>query len=224
MAVAGFPCLRNGIENRFRTLVAETRLLQSTADLRLLCLHQTVEGARVGPRDFVFRRGPDVIPGRDLPSGIAAVLAGHIHRQQILTHDLSAHPLPAPVLYPGSTERTSLAERNEPKGFLVLELRPSPTGGRLAAHRFHELPTRPMAAVDLEVTGMEPAALERALWEALRGLDPTSVVVLRVSGELSPPARDVLSAENLRRRAPGSMSLSLRMPRTTRAGRTAESR
>ena len=131
VAVAGFPCERKRIESNFAALLRKTGGRGASADVRLLCLHQTVEGARVGPADFVFRRGPDVIRGRDLPTGFAAVLAGHIHRHQVLTHDLAGRKLAAPVLYPGSIERTSFAERDETKGYLILEIEPSADGGRL---------------------------------------------------------------------------------------------
>ena len=113
-------CQRDGIRDRLRTLIAECGVRDADADIRLLCLHQTIEGARV--EGFTFRAGPDIVRGRDVPSGFAAILCGHIHRSQVLTHDLAGRKLRAPVLYPGSVERTSLAERNEAKGFLVIKL------------------------------------------------------------------------------------------------------
>jgi DNA repair protein SbcD/Mre11 len=135
VAVAGFPCERNGIEARFAGLLEQTGWRDVPAQVRLLCIHQSVEGATVGPVDYVFRRGPDVIPGRAIPRGFAAVLAGHIHRHQVLTRDLGGRSLAAPVFYPGSIERISAAERNEAKGFVMLELDPAE---RVAAWTFHE--------------------------------------------------------------------------------------
>ena len=41
--------------------------------MRLLCLHQCVEGATVGPGNFTFRGADDVIRGADLPAGYHAV-------------------------------------------------------------------------------------------------------------------------------------------------------
>jgi DNA repair exonuclease SbcCD nuclease subunit len=76
-------------------------------------LHQSVEGAQVGPVNFTFRNGPDVIPRRAIPRRFAAVLAGHIHRHQVLDAG-------APVFYPGATERTSYAEAGETKGCVTL--------------------------------------------------------------------------------------------------------
>lgn len=69
----------------------------------------------MGPVNFTFRNGPDVIPCRAIPQRFAAVLAGHIHRHQILDAG-------APVFYPGATERTSHAEARETKGCVRLTL------------------------------------------------------------------------------------------------------
>ena len=135
VAVAGFPCERNGIEAKFAALVEETGWRDVPAQVRLLSFHQSVEGATVGPVDYTFRRGPDVIPGKAIPRGFAAVLAGHIHRHQVLTHDLAGRTLAAPVFYPGSIERISNAERNEAKGYVTLDLDPEK---RTAAWAFHE--------------------------------------------------------------------------------------
>ena len=140
VAVAGFPCERNLIASRFAALAEQSEWRSARADIRLLAFHQSVEGATVGPADFVFGRNADVIAGHSIPNGFATVLAGHIHRHQVLTSDLAGRPFAAPVFYPGSTERTSNAERGEAKGFLTLELEPDSLGrGRVAAWKFHEL-------------------------------------------------------------------------------------
>lgn len=138
VAIAGFPCERNRIAEKFAGLLERTRWRSVSSAVRLLCVHQTIEAATVGPVDYVFRRHPDVIPGRAIPRGFAAVLAGHIHRHQVLTTDLSGRPLAAPVFYPGSTERTSSAERNEAKGYVTMELAVDELdGGRVQSWTFH---------------------------------------------------------------------------------------
>jgi DNA repair protein SbcD/Mre11 len=140
IAVSGFPNERDRIREQFEHLLARTQWQSTPADLRLLCLHQTIEGAMVGPANFVFRGAPDVIPGRAIPSGFAAVLSGHIHRHQVLRADLGRRPLASPVFYPGSTERTSLAERYEAKGYVTMEIAADRgTGGRIRAWEFHPL-------------------------------------------------------------------------------------
>jgi DNA repair protein SbcD/Mre11 len=209
VAVSGFPCVRNGIRSRAAEMLAATDW-RARADVRLLCLHQTVEGATVGPAGFVFRGGPDVLPARAIPRGFAAVLAGHIHRHQVLTRDLAGRRLSAPVVYPGSVERTSFAERAETKGFVILEIEPAECGGgRLAGLAFRELPARPMEVADVHVEGLGPEALTLRLAEVLRGLPGNAVVQLRCRGRLRPGSEIALRAEALRRLHPSGMLVSL---------------
>ena len=127
VAIAGFPNERDQIADRFAFLLERTQWQHTSAEIRLLCIHQTVEGATVGPVDYTFRRAPDVIPARAIPSAFAAVLAGHIHRHQTLSG--------GQVVYPGSTERTSSAERFESKGFVTLQIERQ----GIVDYRFHEL-------------------------------------------------------------------------------------
>lgn len=138
-AFGGFPYSGQMAGGGFEALVDQTGLQRSAAPVRVLCLHQLFEGAKVGVRDFTFRTAPDVIPARALPPGVAAVLSGHIHRGQLLSRDPRGRPLVAPVIYPGSTERTSSDERLERKGYVKLELAPEGAGGRLVDASFEIL-------------------------------------------------------------------------------------
>jgi DNA repair exonuclease SbcCD nuclease subunit len=113
LALAGFPFVRHNIRNEFSSLLEQTDWQNTKADGYVLCIHQSVEGARVGPVNYTFRHRPDVIKATDIPQQFTAVLAGHIHRFQILTRDLRGNSLPVPILYPGSIERTSFAEKDE---------------------------------------------------------------------------------------------------------------
>ncbi len=207
VAVAGFPCERDRICDRFHELVAATGILGAEADVRLLCLHQTVEGARV--EGYTFKTGADVVRGRDIPEGIAAVLCGHIHRAQLLTHDLAGRELAAPVVYPGSVERTGFVERHEAKGFVLLELVPGSGGGRLRRRRFVELPARPMVVLNLDAAGMESSGLRRRLERELGRLPEDAVVQLRIQGAVDAEAATVLRAAALRELHPPTMTVDL---------------
>ena len=222
VALVGFPFQREDVRGRFGRLLGETGWLDRPAEVRLLCLHQTVEGARVGPAGYTFRRGADVIRGADIPGGFAAVLAGHIHRSQVLTTDLSGRSLAAPVLYPGSIERTSIAERHEAKGFMTLQVRPDAGGGRLESWQFHELPTRPMIDLAVDVESLDRPRLANRLRESLAALDPDAVVRLRVRGSPEPAAADLLAAAALRSLAPPTMTITFgrsgQPPRSARPG------
>jgi len=138
VAFTGFPYVSE-VRDRFPTLLAEACADAPAADVRLLCLHHCVEGATCGPGNFTFRGGPDVIPRTAFPRDIAAVLCGHIHRHQVLY----AEGLP-PVIYSGSTERTSRAEVGETKGVVLLRL----DADGLLRHEFRPLPDHGAEPID----------------------------------------------------------------------------
>lgn len=214
IAVSGFPFERDDVRGRFSELVESTGWRDHPADVRLMCLHQTVEGAKVGPVGYTFRRGADVIRGRDLPAGFAAALVGHIHRRQVLTHDLAGRAMAAPVLYPGSIERTSAAERDEPKGYMILEIIPDEsTGGRLEHWTFHELPARPMVDVDLDPAGFDRDRLAAWFKESLAEIDQDAVVRLRLVSVPEGEAREALKAAAVRDLTPPTMTVTVQWPR-----------
>jgi DNA repair protein SbcD/Mre11 len=206
LAISGIPFAPE-VRRDFPALLAATGHADTTADVRLLCLHQAVEGSKVGPVGFTFRDGADVVRGRDVPPDFAAVLSGHIHRAQVLVRDLAGRPLASPVLFAGSTDRTSFAERNEPKGTFLLELDRNGTPGGSATWEFRELPVRPMVELELE-PGDEAGSFEVRLRAALSGLDPASIVRIRLPHEPSPSVVPLLGAAALRSAAPASMTVS----------------
>ena len=218
VALSGFPCERERVGERFPALLAACGP-PGDADVRLLCLHQTVEGATVGPRGYTFRRGPDVIPGRAIPAGFAAVLCGHIHRAQVLNLDLAGGALAAPVVYPGSVERTSLAERDEAKGFVTLELAADrERGGRLVGCRFHPLPTRPMRLLPLDGRGLDRDELARRLAVLLATQPANAVVHLDLRGPLLAGAEAALRAAPLARLTPPGMVVTVRLETAPSSG------
>jgi DNA repair exonuclease SbcCD nuclease subunit len=206
LALSGFPFAAD-VRTSFPALLAATGHADAVADVRLLCFHQAVEGAKVGPVGFTFRDGADVVRGRDVPAGFAAVLSGHIHRAQVLARDLAGRPLASPVLFAGSTDRTSFAERNEQKGTFLLELERNGRGGT-TAWEFRELPVRPMVDLELDPGG-DAESFEARLRAALARLDPASLVRLRLSRVPSPAVFPLLGAEALRLAAPTTMTVSV---------------
>jgi DNA repair exonuclease SbcCD nuclease subunit len=212
LAVAGFPFVRHGLRAGFRGLLESTGWRDVSGDARLLLVHQCIEGATVGPRGFTFRDGDDVIRAGDLPRAFAAILAGHVHRFQSLTRDLRGRPLPAPVLYAGSTERTSFAERDERKGFLRIDLEADGEGrGRVRSWQFHGLPTRPMVQLDLSAARLDGQGLAPAVSSLLGCQHPEAVVRLRIHGRPPAGSEAVLRAASLRGLAPPTMNVSVRL-------------
>ena len=218
VAVSGFPYLYENLQQTFPAVVRRTEWLHAPADIRLLCMHQIVAGARVGLHDFTFRRGRDVIPASRLPSTFAAILSGHIHRHQILSRDLSGAVLPCPVIYPGSLQKTAFAEMNETKGFLLLRFLPTKDGrGRLGDLLHVEQPCRPMVRLALPAAIWSDHEQARSdLRRRLASLDPESIVQLRPQAPLPNWAETILGAAALRELAPISMNVHVLWP-TNRA-------
>jgi hypothetical protein len=151
VALAGFPSVRKNVRGGFPELIAATGLESSTADIKLLCMHQIVEGASVGPSGYTFRTGHDVVRQLDLPACCDAVLAGHVHRHQVIQVERGGGRS-VPVIYPGSTERTSFAEAEEEKGYCTISFAAGSDGAwALKDSEFTPLPSRPMVTIELPV-------------------------------------------------------------------------
>jgi exonuclease SbcD len=203
LALAGFPFVRTGIRRDFLNRLGQTAWQRTQADTHVLCMHQSVDGAVVGPVGYTFRYSHDVIRTGDIPPGIAAVLAGHIHRFQVLQKDLKGNALNAPVFYPGAIERTSFAEKDEPKGYLILEFE----AGALRHWTFHELPSRPMRQLDLHAAAMNGPQIQSWIQSRLYEVPADSVVRLTVYGKISAEAMAVFRAPALRGLAPETMNI-----------------
>lgn len=212
LALAGFPFVRSGIRKDFSSIVAQTGWQHVRADGYVLCIHQSVDGATVGPRGYTFRYSHDVIRIGDISPKFSAVLAGHIHRFQVLAQDLKGKALSAPVFYPGSIERTSFAEKNESKGYLILEFETENTAATaLKRWTFHELPSRPMIQLELHAAGMKATDIQVWIQSRLFDIPQDSIVKLNVHGKIFKPAMAVFSAPCLRTLAPESMNIYAKM-------------
>ena len=213
VALSGFPYERHDVRTRFPELVERTGWREHDATLRLLCMHHCAEGATVGIsdglRDFTFTTARDVVRMRDVPTSFAAVLSGHIHRRQALTTDLRGRALGVPVLYPGSIERTSLAEIGETKGYMIVHVHADGDGGR-ARWEFRDLYARPMIAREIAVSG--GVALDEAVRAIVAAAPADAVVRIRVTGILHAEHWRVLRAAHLRAFTPDTMNLEVRAP------------
>lgn len=204
IALAGFPYERGDVRRRFGDLLAQTGWTGEPAALRLLCVHHCFEGATVGPADYTFTTAADVIRMRDVPAAFDVVLSGHIHRHQVLTRDLAGCPVRTPVLYPGSIERTALAEIGEPKGYMVVRAAPDSDRARVQ-WEFRELPARPMIREEVVADGLSATRLAASIDRIVRGCPADAVLSIRVRGSLSAAHWRGLRAARLR--APRTMNV-----------------
>jgi exonuclease SbcD len=107
----------------------------------VLVLHQTLAGAHMSESQqaFLGDRGTVVDAGRLAAIGFEGIVAGHLHRHQVL------EGLACPVLYPGSIERVDYGEEREAKGFVIADVGP----GRFD-WRFVETPARRFLTIDCD--------------------------------------------------------------------------
>lgn len=201
IAFGGYPFLRHRSGPSWPELIRRMEILEVRADYRIVCAHQAFHGARVGPVDWMFRKGADVVGLDQIPTELPLVLSGHIHRRQILTT-----PAGSQVVYPGSIERTAFAEEGETKGYASIDLKDDM--GRLqAAIAFHDLPARPMIRIQLPDSLNPSSVAEYVEWE-IRQIPADAVV--RVMAHSDEQAVQI-SAERLRTIAPESMNIELRI-------------
>ena len=116
----------------------------------------------------------------------------------------------APVLYPGSIERTSIAEADEEKGFLIVEVAAHESDVRVD-WRFRRLPARPLVRRDLHLAELADDRLESTIRSFVADAPADAVLTIRVVGAITELAARVLSATYLRAVAPASMNIELRM-------------
>ena len=209
---AGFPFQRGNIRGFFKRILLDTGWQDVMRGCRafFLCVHHCFEGATVGPGNYTFKNSEDVIRHEDIPENFTAVLSGHIHRSQILTRNLQGRTLKVPVFYPGSLERTSFAEKNESKGFMILNLIPEGRAEKsLLTWKFKALPSRPMNKFKLSVSGLDPVRMKVIIRNCLKSIDPDSVVRLELYGIVDPKCFSVLQAASLRELCPPEMSVSV---------------
>ena len=167
-------------------------------------MHQTVEGAKI--ENYTFRRGKDVIPVKKLPSHFQAILSGHIHRKQILTKNSDSQKIP--IIYPGSTERTSFVEKNEEKGFFEIVFTNKNKLWKIKYLNFHVLPTRPMEELFIE-KNLKHEILKPYLFAQIAKLNKNSIIRIKCDPELNIQIKKQLSQKFLRETFPKSLNFQL---------------
>jgi exonuclease SbcD len=114
------------------------------------------------------------------------VALGHIHRHQELNG--GGHP---PIVYCGSLERIDFGEENEPKGFVVAEVRRGSTNWE-----FHRIAARRFVTIRVDVRDQpEPLAV---LLDAIAVQDVADAIV-RVIVQAQPEQEGLLRDADIRR-------------------------
>lgn len=146
IAFAGFPFIRGNVSDQF--LDIRNKLYNDCKEYenRFICFHHPVEGCKVNPGNFTFRKREDTIQMKDIDDSFNAYLSGHIHPEQILYKSLNNKKIP--IIYPGSTNRVSFAEKNETKGYYLITI--SNTSNQKIMTKFNAISSRPMIDIYIE--------------------------------------------------------------------------
>jgi DNA repair exonuclease SbcCD nuclease subunit len=206
ISIGGFPFIRGDINGEFLSTLKQSGWYQQGADIKMLALHQAIEGATVGPGRFTFRKGLDVISLSTLPNDVTVILCGHIHRQQILKKKRGDFLPPIPVIFSGSTERTSFAEKEETKGFYHLIFNYDQDDKWILKElRFIELPSRPMKDIFIDAD-LSTQYFESYLVKAISQIDQDSIIRFKSHNPINGHLRRLLTTRNLNQLLPSSLN------------------
>ena len=151
-------------------------------------MHQSIEGAQVGPSNFTFRKGNDVIPIDNLPDYYDMILSGHIHRAQVLFSQNKT-----PVIYPGSIERTAFAEKDEEKGFYEIDIK----NKKEFSYKFIKLKSRPMVDVNLDKDTYTKSVLKNEILLQIPKIHPDSIVRFKMKNKANLHLLNVKLLDNI---------------------------
>jgi DNA repair protein SbcD/Mre11 len=210
--ISGFPCVRKNVRSEFTNIIKRIDLkYKNTSHIQLLCMHQAIEGAQVGVQNYTFRTNHDTIRAEDLPRDFAAVLSGHIHRGQVLTHGLDGKQMKSKVYYPGSIERTSFAERNETKGYVIFDFIPSQSGGDIKNYDFIKLPSRPMIEINIDANNSNKPELINQIIQHISKIEKNSIIRLKIIENKKKSDFEIPSLDEIRKVIPTSINISYKV-------------
>jgi exonuclease SbcD len=140
------------------------------AEINVLLTHYSISGF-----DGYFANDP-VIQLSSVPRDYQLIVSGHLHRHQEMESRETF------LVYPGSTERASITEAPDAKGFVWLELSKK---GLVSKPQFIATPARPAKLLEYPIPSEgDLTALLRAEMERLK--DPQLALWLRLTGRTTP--------------------------------------
>ena len=111
-----------------------------------------------------------------------------------------------PVIYPGSIERTSFAEKDETKGFYEITfVEVQDQGWQIEKLEFHELPARPMVDITLS-NNLEPGDVGEFIRKETAQINPDSIVRLRCEPGTGAQVKAAVTSGLLREILPETMN------------------
>jgi len=137
------------LQEALTQVIAEKTVALDPALPAVLAAHLWVTGARAGSEmRMVMGQEPAVLISNIATPAYDYVALGHIHQRQVLAED-------PPVVYAGSLERIDFGEKDDEKGFYVVDIRDSGDGKRRASYEFHPVKARRFLTIEVELKADE---------------------------------------------------------------------
>jgi exonuclease SbcD len=150
--------IRDLIETLYADFVAQAATELDPALPAVLAGHLTVQGAEENmagsERASLIAHEPKWTVGQLARPGLDYVALGHIHKFQDRNRDAFARGEGPPVVYASSIERISFKEHDAEKGFVLVEITPTP-GGKETDYTFVPTPARPFLPIEVDARGAD---------------------------------------------------------------------
>jgi len=137
------------LQEALTQVIAEKTVALDPALPAVLAAHLWVTGARAGSEmRMVMGQEPAVLISNIANPAYDYIALGHIHQRQVLAED-------PPVVYAGSLERIDFGEKDDEKGFYVVDIRDGGDGKRRASYEFHPVKARRFLTIEVELKADE---------------------------------------------------------------------
>jgi len=122
----------------------------------VLAAHLTVQGAEMSgsERTSMIANEPTFTAGQLALPQLDYVALGHIHKFQDRNADAFARGEGPPVVYSSSIERISFKEHDADKGFVLVDIEPTPEG-KTTRYTFVPTPARPFLPIEVDARGTD---------------------------------------------------------------------
>lgn len=114
IAITGIPFTKEKKLETIERVIKKTN--SKKTKFNILILHELIESCKVGIKNFEFTKYmKGVVPIDLLDEQFDYIALGHVHKYQKIEHSKT------PMYYSGSIERTSVVEREEVKGYIIVK-------------------------------------------------------------------------------------------------------
>jgi exonuclease SbcD len=176
VSISGIPFIRDNKREKISNFLEKTNTDPVEKVFKILILHELVESCKVGMQNFEFTKNlKGVLPLKMLDKKFDYVALGHVHKHQ----KIESKSL---MYYSGSIERTSVVERDEEKGFLLVIVEcQSRKPGFSTKVNFIPLPSRKILYFKiLRLNEIECNNLQFSIMSQIKTIERKAIIVITV--------------------------------------------